>query len=158
MKKIGIEIKWALLFILMQILWMIMERVSGLHSTHIDKHYIVTNLIAIPSILIFVLALLEKRKKDFGGKMNYQQGLITGLIITGIVTLFSPLVQWLISNVISPDYFSNMIAYTVTQGKMSQEEAEAYFNLRSYITQVLIGTPVMGIVTTLIVAIFTRRR
>lgn len=158
MKKIGTEIKWALLFILMQILWMIMERVTGLHSTHIDKHYIVTNLIAIPSILFYVLALLEKRKKDFGGKMNYQQGLITGLIITGIITLFSPLVQWLISNVISPDYFSNMIAYTVAEGKMSLEDAEAYFNLRSYITQVLVGTPVMGIVTTLIVAIFTRRR
>jgi ascorbate-specific PTS system EIIC-type component UlaA len=158
MNKIGIEIKWALLFLLMQILWMTMERFTGLHSIHIDKHYIVTNLIAIPSILFYVLALLEKRKKDFNGKMNYQQGLITGLIITGIVTLFSPLVQWLISNVISPDYFSNMIAYTVAEGKMSQEEAEAYFNLRSYIIQVLIGTPVMGMVTTLIVAIFTRRR
>ena len=41
---------------------------------------------------------------------------------------------------------------------MSQEEAENFFNLKNYIGQVLIATPIMGIVTSAIVAIFTRKK
>lgn len=41
---------------------------------------------------------------------------------------------------------------------MTQEAAESYFNLKSYIQQVLVGTAVMGIVTTAIVALFTIRK
>jgi len=41
---------------------------------------------------------------------------------------------------------------------MTQIEAENYFNLKSFITEVLIATPMMGIVTTAIVAIFTRKK
>ena len=55
-------------------------------------------------------------------------------------------------------YFSNMIKYTVEQGEMSQAEAESFFNLKSYISQVLIATPIMGIVTSAIVALFTRKK
>ncbi len=38
MKKISTEIKWALIFVAMSLLWMLLEKLSGLHSTHIDKH------------------------------------------------------------------------------------------------------------------------
>lgn len=81
-----------------------------------------------------------------------------GLIITVIVTIFSPIIQILISTVISPDYFANMIEYSVQEGKMSQQEAEEFFNLQSYLVQVLIGTPFMGLITAAIVAIFTRKK
>lgn len=157
MKNRKIEIKWGLIFVVMQILWMWMENLTGLHDEHIDQHPIYTNLIAIPSFLIYILALLEKRKKDFGGFMTYGQGFVAGLIITAVVTVFSPLVQWLTSTVISPEYFANAIAYTVEIGAMTQGEAEDYFNLKSYLGQVIIGTPVMGIITTAIVAIFIRK-
>lgn len=85
------------------------------------------------------------------------QGFISGLIITIIVTVFSPLTQYIISTIITPDYFTNVINYSVSQGMMTQTEAEEYFNLKSYMIQVLIGTPIMGVVTAAIVAIFTRK-
>ncbi len=158
MKKYAIEIKWGLIFVGMQLLWMLMERLTGLHAEHIDKHAIFTNFVAIPAILIYVFALLDKRKNDYNGKMTYKQGFISGLIITLVVTILSPLTQTITSLYIVPEYFTNVINYTVEQSKMTREAAENYFNLKSYILQVLIATPIMGIVTTAIVSLFTRRK
>ncbi len=137
---------------------MILEKVAGLHEEHIDKHLIYTNFIAIPAIAIYVFALLDKRKHFYKGAMTYKQGFITGLLITAIVTVISPLTQYITSTIITPEYFPNMISYSVETGKMTQEAAEEYFNLKNYLLQVIIGTPVMGILTTAIVAIFTKKK
>lgn len=158
MGKYRTEIKWALIFVLMVLIWMTMERLAGLHSFHIGQHPIYTNFIAIPAIAVYVLALLDKRKKVYRGQMNYLQGFVTGLGITLLVTLLSPLTQVLVSKVITPEYFQNAMHYAVSTGKMQQAAAEAYFNLNNYIMQGLIGTPVMGVLTSAAVAFFTRSR
>ena len=59
MKKIKIEIKWAIIFTIMVLVWMFIEKLAGFHSEHIDKHPIYTNFIIIPTIIIYVLALLS---------------------------------------------------------------------------------------------------
>jgi hypothetical protein len=158
MRSVKIEIRWAIIFCIMQLVWMLLEKLTGLYDENIDKHHIYTNFIAIPSIGIYVLALLDKRKNFYQGTMSYKQGFVSGLIITLIVTLLSPLVQYLISTVIAPQYFPNAIKYAVEKGEMTQNAAESYFNLKSYIQQVVIGTPIMGIITTAIVAVFTIRK
>lgn len=158
MEKYRIEIKWALLFIATMLIWMILEKLVGLHSTHIDKHMIYTNFFAIPAILIYVLALLDKRKNFYGGQMTYQQGFLTGLWMTLIITVLSPLAQYIISTVITPDYFSTVIDYAVANDIMTEEAARKQFNLKSYIIQATIGAVIMGVVTSAIVAIFTRKR
>lgn len=151
------EIKWALLFVVAALAWMFVEKAAGLHDTHIDKHAIYTNLFAIPAIAIYILALREKRDSDYGGVMTYKQGFISGLIITLIVTVLSPVTQVITSTIITPDYFANVIEYAVEQGELTREAAESYFNLKSYIIQGLIGAPVMGILTTAIVAFFVKK-
>lgn len=158
MRKYSTEIKWAFIFAAMSLLWMLLERVAGLHSTHISKHPVYTNFIAIPAIAVYVLALLEKRKTAYQGFMSYRQGFVSGLIITGIVTLLSPLTQLITSSVITPHFFDNAIAYAVSTGKLTPEKAEAYFSLSNYIIQGLIGAPVMGLITTAIVGLFTMRK
>lgn len=158
MSKFKIEIKWAIIFTLMMLSWMVIEKLAGLHDQYIDKHAIFTNFVSIPAIVIYVFALLDKRKSYYGGIMTYKQGFISGLIISLIVTVLSPLTQYITSEIITPDYFANMINYTVSEGQMTQIEAEEFFNLKSYLTQVIIATPIMGIVTTAIVAIFTRKK
>lgn len=159
MEKIKIELKWALIFVAMTLLWMVLEKTVGLHGTHIDKHMYLTNLFAIPAILIFVLALKDKKKQYYKGQMTFKQGFLSGLIITGIVTLLAPLTQWVISTVITPEYFPNVIAHSVETGyHASLEEAEAYFNLENYMIQGTIGTLVMGLVTSAVVAFFVRTK
>ncbi len=158
MKAIQTELKWALIFIVMMLAWLLMEKLLGFHDKRISQHYIISSLIFIPAVTIYVLALLDKRKNDYGGKMTYLQGLRSGLIITGIVALFTPLTQLIISKIITPHYFDNMIAYSVESEKMSKELALSTFNLKSYIIQGTIGALIMGTLTAAIVALFTRKQ
>ncbi|NLO51749.1 MAG: DUF4199 domain-containing protein [Bacteroidales bacterium] len=157
MKKFIIEIKWALIFVAMMLLWMLLERLFGLHDRYIEYHPLVTNFVAIPAILIYVLALLDKRHNYYHGQMSYLQGFVSGVIITVIVTILSPLTQIITSLIITPDYFRNVIEYTISTGAMSRVEAEEYFTLNNYLVQTILFTPAMGIFTSSIVAIFTRR-
>jgi hypothetical protein len=158
MKKYAIEIKWGVLFTLMMLLWMMLEKGLGWHDEQIEKHYIYTNFVAIPAIAFYVVALIDKRQNYFRGVMTYKQGFISGLIISLIVMLLSPLMQVITSLYITPHYFENVIHYVVEHNEMTQTEAEAYFNLSNYILQSTMFAPIMGVITTAIVAIFVKRK
>jgi hypothetical protein len=157
MKNIKIEMKWAIIFVVMGFIWMALERAAGLHDEHISKHAIYTNLVAIPAITIYVLALLDKRRNYYHGVMTYAQGVITGVIITAIVTVLTPLTQYITSEFIAPTYFPNAIRYSVEKGGMTEEAARNYFSMKSYIVQATFGAAVMGVITTVIVAFFTKK-
>jgi hypothetical protein len=152
-----IEMKWAFFFIMMMLLWMVMEKLVGLHDVYIDQHAVYTNFVAIPAILIYFFALRDKRETFYKGKMTYTQGLVSGLIITAIVTVITPALQFVTSTFITPEYFQNASEYAVSQGMMSAEQAAEYFNTNSYIIQASIAAPIMGIMTSLIVAGFTKK-
>ncbi len=159
MKKIGIEIKWAIIFSVMGLLWMVLEKLSGLHGKFIDYHLYLTNLFAIPAIIVMVMALKDKKKNYYGGEMNYKEGLVSGIILSVIIALISPLTQWITSYVISPEYFPNVIKRSVEIGYYkTTAEAEANFNYPNYATQGAIGALVMGIATTAIAMIFIRTK
>ena len=70
MSKYKIELKWGIIFTLMMLVWMVLEKIAGLHDEHIDKHAIYTNFVAIPAIIVYVLALLDKRKGYYNGTMT----------------------------------------------------------------------------------------
>jgi hypothetical protein len=158
MKNLRIEIKWAILFFLMSIAWMILEKIAGLHDKHIDKHATVSLFFIIPAVFVYYLAFREKREKFYGGFMTYKQGATTGMWITIFFTILSPLSQYITTTFITPEYFPNAISYAVRTGKMTQMEAERYFSLNQYIVQGLIGAPIMGSITSIILAIFMRKK
>jgi len=158
MKKFLIEIQWAILFFIISLLWMLGERLTGLHDKNIGLHTIITNLFGIVAVTIYVLALLDKRKNFYKGKMNWIQGFIAGLIMTFGITLLTPLSQYLTIAIISPHFFDHMIDYTVDIGKMTREQAEANFNMQSYLIQSTVFAPIAGIFTSAIVAFFIRKK
>ena len=159
MKKIKIEIKWAFIFIVASLLWMLLERLAGLHDRHIDKHQYLTMIFVIPAVWIYVLALKDKKKRYYNGRMSFKQGFVSGVIISVIVMLFSPLTQWITSAIITPGYFTNVIAHSVKTGYYKTvEEAEAYFNLKNYMVQSAISALVMGAITSAVVALFVKTK
>ena len=158
MKKFAIEIKWGIIFTLVALLWMVLEKQLGWHDELISKHAVYTNLFAIPAILVFVLAIFDKRKNYFHGKMTWLQGFLAGIGVTLVVAVLSPLSQYITTTMITPEYFPNVIAYSVENGKLSQEQAEKYFSLSNYIVQSIVGGVVMGVITSAIVAIFARKK
>jgi len=91
--------------------------------------------------------------------MTYWQGFKSGVIISVIIAACSPLTQWLISYVISPSYFDNVIDYSVKTGYYKTvEEAQAYFNYRNYAIQSVVWALAMGVATTAVVDAFVCRR
>lgn len=159
MASIKIEIKWAILFSIMGLVWMLLEKLSGLHSTYIDYHLYLTNLFAIPAIWVMVLALKEKKKVFYNGNITYLQGLLSGIVLSIIIALISPLTQWITSYIITPEYFPNVIKRSVEIGYYkTTAEAEANFNYPNYAVQGAIAAFVMGLVTTAIAMIFIRAK
>lgn len=159
MQSIKIEIKWAFLFSLMGLVWMLLEKLAGLHSTYIDYHLYLTNLFAIPAIWVMVLALKEKKKIDFNGKITYTQGLLSGIILSIIIALLSPITQWITTYIITPEYFPNVIKRSVEIGYYkTTAEAEANFNYSNYAVQGAIAAFVMGLITTSIAMIFIKSK
>ncbi len=154
--KFKTEIKFALAFFVMTLMWMAMERLIGLHSTHIDKHATYTNLYAIPSVVIYILALREKRAY-YNGIMSYGQAFKSGLMMTLFITILSPVSQYITSVYITPHFFENVINYVVSNGKLTKEQANAEFNLNNYLMYSIIGAPVMGIITTSVVSFFAKK-
>lgn len=147
MKKGSLELKWGLIFIGMGLIWMVLERLFGLHDINIHLHAQYTNLIAIPAILIYILAVRDINRKKYAGKMTYRQAFISTLYITALVTIASPLTQLITSYIITPNYFENAIRFTVAQRMMTLSDAEAYFNINNYIIQSTLFAPIMGIIT-----------
>jgi len=159
MKHVKIEIKWAIIFSVVALLWMVLEKLCGLHGKYIDYHLYLTNLFAIPAIVVMVMALKDKKKSFYGGQMNYKQGLISGIILSAVIALISPLTQWITSYVITPEYFPNVIKRSVELGYFkTTAEAEANFNYQNYAVQGAIGALVMGLLTTAIAMIFIRTK
>ena len=91
MKNIKIELKWAIIFSVVGLLWMVLEKLTGLHGKYIDYHLYLTNLFAIPAIIVMVMALKDKKKNFYNGQMSYKQGLISGTILSIIIAVLSPL-------------------------------------------------------------------
>ncbi|MDX1676732.1 DUF4199 domain-containing protein [Arsukibacterium sp.] len=158
MQKHLTELRWGIIFTLVMLLWLWLEQLVGLHGPYIEHHATYTNLFAIPAILMYILALRQKKWRDYNGAMSWKQGIIAGLLMTLVVVLLSPLAQWLFHTMISPDYFSNVQSYAVAAQMMTPEEAAAYFRLPSYIGQSMFGAAVMGSVTSVIVAFFVRSK
>lgn len=152
MKTRSLEIRWGVYFILMQLSWMVLEKSMGYHDERIAEHAAFSMWVLVPSILMYFFALHFKRVKDFAGKMSFKEGLVSGLVITAVVTVLTPLSQIITSLVITPDYFQNAIAYAVESGAATQEAAEANFNLKSYLIQSVAFAPIAGVVTSLLMA------
>lgn len=158
MKNLKIEFKWALILTISMIIWMFIERLVGLHDEYIAYQSTSANLLIIVPIIVFYLAFREKRKKIYSGIMTYKQGFITGIMLTLFATILNPLHQLITFQIVSPAFFSNMITYVVNQEIMTKEIAENQFTAQKFLLQGIIGTPIMGLVVTSIVAIFTRKK
>lgn len=157
MNKYSLEIRWGLLFAGITFLWMTFEKAMGWYDELTDKPAIYSDFFGFIAISHYVVALSAKRKQ-LGGEISWRRGFIAGLIMTAIFIALSPLSQWLINAVILPEYFSNAMQYALEYGKVTQEEAESWFNLRYYITQAILQAAIMGTVTSAIFALFVRTK
>lgn len=158
MKNFKIEFKWTIIFAVAQLVWVYLENVIGLHDEHIAKHLIYTNLFAVVAITVYILALRDKKLRFFNGNMNWKQGVVSGIVLSALIALLSPLIQYAINTYITPGYFANIIAYSVENNKMTIENAKVFFSLKSYTLRSIFDALAMGVVTSAIVAFFVKSK
>lgn len=157
MEKRSIEIKWGIIFSIALLVWMFGERLLGLHDTYIEKHTIYTNFFAVVAIAIYLFALYDKRKNYYNGYMSWREGFISGLFITLVILVLSPLTQYIISQYVSPEYFPNIIRHSVDKGEMTRNQAEEYFSLKNYIVLTAVWAVISGVITAALTALIMRK-
>lgn len=158
MKKFEIEIKWSLIFIAASLAWMFFEKTMGWHDEKIEMQQIYSMLFGIVAIAIYVLAIKDKKKNYFDGKMDWKQGFVSGSILSLFIAIMTPLSQYITLELISPNYFDNLIALTVEKKKMTMEAAQSYFNINNYIYMSTFAALSSGIVTAAVVAFFLKTK
>ena len=158
MKNCRLELKWAVIYTLFLLVWMVFERLMGWHDVHIAKHHLYTLLIYLPTALVYYLALSDKRNNFYGGIITFKQAFICGLVLTIFIAFLAIPAQYIISTYITTQYFENVIAYAVQSGKATPEEAASFFNLQSYMIQAVAGSLAFGLVLSALISIFVRRK
>jgi len=158
MKKFSIEFKWAVNFSIASLIWMIVEKSTGLHDVHIDKYYIYSNVFALVAVAIYFFALLDKKKNFYNNAIDWKQGFVSGIILSFFIALLSPLVQYVSFEYISPKYFENFIGHAVANKSLTLDQAKAYYSINSYILQGVSNALSMGVITSAIVALVIRTK
>ena len=87
MKKFAIEIKWAIISIIIFLAWMTLEKQLGFHDEKIKWQMFFTMLIIFPNFILYYLALRDKKKNYYNGEMSWKQGFISGVVISFIIVI-----------------------------------------------------------------------
>ncbi len=149
------EIRWALLFSLVTILWMALEKSMGYHGDNIAGYQKFTYFFIPVSFLVYFLALRDARKKR-GGITSFKESLISGILISIFIAIFAPLTQWIIHNFITPDFLSNLSQYAVLEDGIDPEQADTFFTIPNYMKQTAIRAPITGTVISLLLSLIIR--
>ena len=158
MKKLPIELKWALIISGADLVWTLIERILGWHSTHIENHENLQMYFLIPLVLLLFFALREKRLVDWDDNMTWMEGLRSGFVIAIFVTLLTPLVDWLSYNVISPDYFENFINDRIERGYVDDfEEGLEEYGFSRYAVLSSIGHFFSTLMLSALASLFAKR-
>lgn len=158
MTKYKIELKWAVIFFLMYLAWIALEKISGLHANLIEYQQIASVMVLVPSFLVYLLAIRDKKKRYFNNVISFRQAFLSGMILTAFIVLLSPLSQFISMRLLSPDFFTNMQKYAVASHGISEEKAISQLNLGKFIITSIFGGLVTGLIFSLIIAAFVKKK
>ena len=158
MKKVYIELKWAVIFTIALLSWILFEKTMGWYNEHVSNDWWLTLLFGPFAILIFLLALREKRRRVYDRKMTWIQGFISGVIISIFVALLSPLTEYVNYNFFTPDYFNAIAESSVTNNLMARPEMNNLFKINNYRLQSAFGLFGFGVLNSVIAAFFVQKK
>jgi hypothetical protein len=158
MKNLKLEFTWALYFVLFSVVWIGLEKWLGFHDQYIDKQFFVSYFYAIPTIIIYCLAIKNIKAKKFLNNMTWQQGMVSGIFVSFFVAMFVPLSQFVCFEFVTPHFFENMIKLMTENKTMKAVDAANYFCLKSYIVQGIFSTLSFGVCVSGIVAYFLQTK
>lgn len=158
MKKIYIELKWSVIFSIALLCWILLEKTMGWQDERIVDLWWLTLLFGPFAVLLYLLALREKRRRVYDGKMTWTQGFVSGIIISVFVALLSPLTEYVVFNFFTPDNFNTIAESSVTNNLIANTKINDFLHINNYWLQSAFGLLVFGVVNSAIVALFVRKK
>lgn len=157
-------LKYGFLIVIFLFLWLTLEYMVGLHSEHIQFHPIATLLSLIIPLLFLYYGMREAQKSYRGiEEFTYRKAFLTGLLISLVVAVLSPLGQWIFHALLAPGFFDsmqpNLEAQQLARGvdaEVAREEAADASYLSTYLMQTAVGYLIAGAIMSAILAIFIR--
>ena len=145
-----IELKFGIIYALATLVWITLEYLLGLHSTFIALHPYASFLFLFVAITVIYQGI-KARKQTTTEELSYLRLVLSGVYITIVAVLLSPLTNYVFHGFINPDFFNAMINLSVDQMRMTEDMAREHFNLKRY-TQLNI---VFGLISGVVISLFT---
>jgi Mn2+/Fe2+ NRAMP family transporter len=156
-KHFKIELKWAIIFTIMSLVWVLLEKTLGWHTEKgIADQWWLTLFFFPFAIIMYWLAMRETRRRIYKKVISWTECFLSGLLMAFFVALLTPLAQYITHDFITPEYFETVKNYSVTNDFLKIEEANEYFNINNYRWKAAIGAFLGGTVVAAIGAIFLR--
>lgn len=130
----------------------------GWNNDSVEDFWWLTLLFSPFAILLYLLALREKRRRVYDRKITWLQGFISGLLISLFVALLSPLTEYVAYNFFTPDNFNTIAESSVTNELMNKSKMNDVLNINNYRWQSAFGLLGFGIVISVIAAFFVRKK
>ena len=130
----------------------------GWQDNRIEGLWWLTLLFGPFAVLLYLLALREKRRRVYDGNMTWTQGLVSGIIISVFVALLSPLTEYVAYNFFTPDNFNTIGEASVTNKLITNTKMNDVFNINNYRWQSAFGLLGLGIINSVITAFFVRKK
>jgi len=158
MKKLQIEFKWAILFSVALLCWILFEKTMGWYQDEISDFWWLTLFFEPFALLIYLLALREKRRVVYNRKITWAQAILSGIIISFIVAILSPITEYIAYNFFTPEHFKAVSESSVTNELMANSKLNDVFNINNYRWESAFGLFGFGILNTIVAGFFVRKR
>lgn len=141
MNKYAIEIKWSIIFAVVYLFWLYVEKFLGFHSLKAVQEPIFNLLFTPISVLLIFLCIKEKKKVVHQNTMGWKEGFASGIILSLLLSVTTTLVVYVFFTTISPNFFELAIEQT-----KKTETAKLSFNLPSFIKNNIFDKLSFGVV------------
>lgn len=147
-------LKWGIVIGILSLLWHVLEKFTGFDSDFIEYHTTAGMFFLVPFIMIYVMALLQKRNEN-GGTLSYIDGLKHALYIAVFSIPFVMLATYLKVKMISPDFQSDMIDFLITTGAEQADVESAFSDMGILSSSALFS--MFGVIAGALAMIFIKR-
>src|SRR5690349_19191756 len=95
------ELKYAAIFVIISFFWNCLEYITGLQGRYINYHpYFVTTFFILMTLIIYYLAIKEKRRV-LRGEITFSRAILTGFLLTIFILILNPLFMYIFSEFIN---------------------------------------------------------
>ena len=156
MRAFKVEIKWAIVIGIVQLLWLLLEYALGFHGKFIGYQAFTSLLFYVPIVMVIFYAIKENMLTLYGGSVNMMQGLKTGFFTTLFAMPLMMIATFFVFQYISTDFFNRLMTLGIEQGQ-NQSDLASYIIMKNYLRQ-LIFFPSMGLLFALIITLILKKK